>query len=78
MVKTVLYTYLGTNGTITSPVHLEDIYYIRKVRLEAEANKVLSKDGGKTTAKVVTVPEEEVELWKEMYSQVNKESFNFL
>ena len=33
MTKTVLYTYLGTNGTITSTVHLEDIYYIRKYRL---------------------------------------------
>ena len=29
MKKTPLYTYLGTNGTITSPIHLEDIYYIK-------------------------------------------------
>ena len=35
MTKEILYTYLGTNGTITSPVHLEDIYYTRKVRLTA-------------------------------------------
>ena len=37
MTKTVLYTYLGTNGTITSTVHLEVIYYIRKYRLVADA-----------------------------------------
>ena len=28
MKKTVMYEYLGTNGTILSPVHLEDIYYM--------------------------------------------------
>ena len=44
MTKEILYTYLGTNGTITSPVHLEDIYYIRKVRLTADAGKQLTKD----------------------------------
>ena len=29
MTQTTMYTYLGTNGTICSPVHLEDVYYIR-------------------------------------------------
>ena len=36
MKKQVLYTYLGTNGTLTTPIHLEDIYYVRKYRLWAE------------------------------------------
>jgi len=62
MIKTVLYTYLGTNGTITSPVHLEGIYSVRKVRLEAEKNKVLTKDAGITTTKTIVVPEDEVSL----------------
>ena len=35
MIKTMLYEYLGTNGTILSPVHLEDIYYVRKYKLVA-------------------------------------------
>ena len=30
MTQTTMYTYLGTNGTICSPVHLEDVYYIRE------------------------------------------------
>jgi len=30
MTKTAMYEYLGTNGTICSPVHLEDVYYIKK------------------------------------------------
>jgi hypothetical protein len=62
MKKTPIYTYLGTNGTITSPVHLEGIYSIVKYRLEAATGMILSKDGGAITAKVVTVPAEEVEL----------------
>ena len=45
MTKEVLYTYLGTNGQITSPVHLEDIYYVRSFRLNAEGEKRLTKDG---------------------------------
>lgn len=71
MKKTPLYTYLGTNGTITSPVHLEDIYYVLKYRLEADDNKMLSKDGGAHTTKIVIVPEDEVALWKEVYSKVS-------
>ena len=65
MTKEILYTYLGTNGTITSPVHLEDIYYTRKVRLTADAGKQLTKDDVNYSS-VVTVPEEEVDIWKEV------------
>ena len=65
MTKEILYTYLGTNGTITSPVHLEDIYYTRKVRLTTDAGKQLTKDDVNYSS-VVTVPEEEVDLWKEV------------
>ena len=65
MTKEILYTYLGTNGTITSPVHLEDIYYIRKVRLTADAGKQLTKEDVNYSS-VVTLPEEEVDLWKEV------------
>ena len=34
MTKQVLYRYLGTNGVIESPIHLEDIYYVRKYKKE--------------------------------------------
>ena len=33
MLKNVYYRYLGTNGVIESPVHLEDIYYVRLIEL---------------------------------------------
>ena len=65
MKKEVLYTYLGTNGIICSPVHLEDVYYTRTVRLYADKNKKLTKDG-KTFHKVVTVQDEEVSEWYEV------------
>jgi len=39
MKKVVYYKYLGTNGTITSPVHLEDIYFIRLYHLVADEGK---------------------------------------
>lgn len=71
MKKTPIYTYLGTNGIITSPVHLEDIYYVLKYQLEADADKVLTNDNGKTKTKMVTVPEDELDQWKEIYSKVS-------
>jgi len=65
MIKNVLYEYLGTNGTILSPIHLEDIYYIRKLNLQADNGKKLTKDG-KSFVKNVIIPEEELEEWKEV------------
>lgn len=62
MKKTLLYTYLGTNGTITSPIHLEGIYCVKKYRIEAEGDKYLTKDNGATTVKTATVPEDEIDL----------------
>lgn len=65
MTKTVYYVYLGTNGVIESPVHLEDIYYTRKIRLAADEGKHLTKDG-KNFRFVVMVPEDQVAEWKEV------------
>ena len=65
MKKEILYTYLGTNGTICSPVHLEDVYYVRKVRLRAEGNKKLTKDFIKYYS-TVTVAEQDVDNWFEI------------
>jgi hypothetical protein len=68
MTKQVLYTYLGTNGTICSPVHLEDVYYIRKYRLTADQGKRLTCDG-KTYHDTVVIPEADLPLWKEVAGQ---------
>ena len=65
MTKEVMYVYLGTNGTICSPVHLEGIYYIRKIRLWAENGKVITKDGKNYSYRAL-VPEDEVDQWYEI------------
>ncbi len=64
MTKTVLYTYFGTNGTITSEVHLEDIYYLTKIRLVADSGKILTN--GTRKEYCVTVLEEDVDKWTEV------------
>lgn len=68
MLKEVYYTYLGTNGTITSKVHLEDVYYVRKIKLIAEDGKYLTN--GEKKVKTIMVPEEEVEQWHEEFGQI--------
>jgi len=65
MTKQVLYKYLGTNGVIISPIHLEDIYYVRNIRLTADAGKLLTKDNVNFISQIV-VPEEEVNDWVEV------------
>ena len=65
MTKQVYYVYLGTNGVIESPVHLEDIYYIRKLILKADKGKKLTKDGKNFVASV-KISEEELPEWKEV------------
>lgn len=65
MQKIALYTYLGTNGTITSPVHLEDIYYVKKYKLIADRNKQLTKDN-KNFYEEVLISEDELDEWHEV------------
>ena len=65
MTKETIYTYLGTNGTITSPVHLEDIYFIRKYLLTADEGKKLTKND-KDFVESVMIPEGELDLWREV------------
>jgi len=65
MKKTNYYTYLGTNGTITSPVFLENIYSVKKVLLTAEQDKTLTKDFTNFHDSIM-VSESEVENWYEI------------
>lgn len=64
MKKEILYHYLGTNGTITSHVHLEDIYYVRKLKLTADEGKVLTNGESKHFS--VIIPEEDLDKWEEV------------
>ena len=71
MKKTVIYRYLGTNGIIESPVHLEGAFYVRMLKLTADEEKALTKDGEKFV-RVVMIPEDELELWSEVKYQGQK------
>lgn len=65
MTQEVLYLYLGTNGSILSPVHLEDTYYVRRIRLRASENKRLTKNNIDFYQTIV-VAEDDVEHWIEV------------
>lgn len=65
MRKTLYYTYLGVNGTITSPVLLEGIYAVKKYQLIASDGKVLTKDD-KNYVDSIMIPESDLDLWKEV------------
>lgn len=64
MTKEKIYTYLGVNGTITSPVYLEGIYSVKKIRLIADEGKILSNGDKRISS--ITVPENEVSNWTEI------------
>lgn len=65
MTKETYYVYLGTNGTITSPVHLEDIYYTLRYRLTADKGYKLTKDGKEFVSSTM-VSEDELDDWREV------------
>lgn len=69
MKKTALYTYYGTNGILTTPIHLEGIYSTVQYRLEAGEDKMMTN--GTITKKMVTVSENELSEWKEVYNKVS-------
>ena len=66
MTKRIYYRYLGTNGTVLTPIHLEGAYGVKMIKIVADADKMLTCDDGKTLRNSVLVPEEEVENWVEV------------
>ena len=64
MTKQVFYRYLGTNGVIDTPIHLEDIYYVRVISLQADNGKILTDGNRKLYS--VRVAEEDVGNWREI------------
>ena len=64
MTKTILYRYLGTNGVIESPIHLEDIYYTRVNVLVADKGKTLTD--GIVQKNIVRCGDDELGNWREI------------
>lgn len=65
MKKVKIYTYLGTNGTITSPVHLEGIYSVIKYKLLPEEGYKLTNDGI-SYHEIVEIEESDIPNWYEV------------
>lgn len=65
MTTEFMYTYLGTNGTITTPIHLEGVPAMKKVRIKPAIGKKLT-NGTTITENAVVVAESEVANWKEI------------
>lgn len=64
MIKETLYTYLGTNGTLTTTIELEGVSAIKRIRLTADYGKKLTD--GNQRVDTVTVKEEDVKKWIEV------------
>ena len=64
MTKEKMYRYLGRNGSITSPIKLENIAPIPMVSLIASKGKILTNGNEKTYA--IVVFEDELSDWEEI------------
>lgn len=69
MTKQVLYTYLGTNGTLTTPIHLEGIYSVKKIILIADKGKKLTCGDANLYDRITLKNEDEELLWEEVSGQ---------
>ena len=66
MTKQIYYRYLGTNGTLLSPIHIEGVYSVKLIKIIADPDKILTCDNGITRKNSVLVPEEQVSNWVEV------------
>lgn len=64
MITEKMYRYLGRNGSITTPIKLENIAPISMVSLKSESGKILTNGVRKSYA--VIVFEDEVDDWYEI------------
>ena len=71
MIKKNMYRYIGENGVIDSTILLPDAKHIKRLRLIAEKNKVLT-DGIKT-AKVIDIFAIDFDNWYEIDENLVKQ-----
>lgn len=64
MIKEKMYRYLGRNGTITTPIKIENVDPIPMIRLKASEGKVLTN--GINTTLSVLIFEDDLLNWKEI------------
>lgn len=66
MTQQIMYRYLGTNGVIDSPVHLEGIYSVKSWLLRAAPGFNLTQDGVNMVKSVRVTDEAELSKWREV------------
>ena len=59
-----LYVYTGDNGVITTPVFLENVPSIKKLRLIADDGKILTN--GSIEVPTIVIPESKFDAWSEI------------
>lgn len=64
MTKFDMYRYLGTNGTIDSPIFLDGVYCVKLVKMIADSGHLLTN--GSLKVRSIVVPVSEVETWSEV------------
>lgn len=67
MKKVLYYNYLGENGTLLTTIRLDGVYCVKKYMIDADENKVLTKDGINFTTQIL-IPESEINEWYEVDS----------
>lgn len=70
MIKKKMYKYIGRNGTITSPILLEDAKHIDLMELRAEEGYILTD--GTMKKQTVIVHIDDVDEWSEIKADTNK------
>ncbi len=65
-----LYKYIGRNGSVTTPILLDDAKYIPLVELRADPGYVLKNNG--VTKQSVVVYIDDAELWNEVPADMNE------
>lgn len=66
MQATPMYTYLGTNGSLFTPIHLEGIYFVVSYKLVADNGKLLTKDNSSFVKGVILESLNDAEQWTEV------------
>ena len=61
---TPMYKYLGTNGILETPIHLEGIYSVKYLVLEADTGKVLTNNIKKCHS--IKILADEIDTWTEI------------
>ena len=64
MKKTYIYKYLGTNGILETPIHLEGIYSVKYLLLEADNGKILTNGAEKCHS--IKILADELASWTEI------------